>query len=296
MSNPSRSRQPTRSRYADIAGPTSPPNARSSRERRAGVAVGVEERAGGRVLGDRGDQALELTRRARRDGRRAAQHRERDRLAATSVQRPRCASRSPTGSIADPVKRMCWKIICEWCSRQRVRYATSSSSDSASASTACSSRCVLIAAGLNVSSHSFSCSRQTLCSQTSSARAKRCGISSSGAGRVKWYAKPLTYCRLQRVERSAVERHELVRAPAERLGMHLRPVPRHRTREMHRVQAPRPRSGRFEHEPCRCFSGHRPGLPKSFAGRPAAARTDSHRANRDQQACIRPTARGSGGE
>ena len=113
---------------------------------------------------------------------------------ATSVHAPRCASRSPTGSIADPVKRMCWKIICEWCSRQRVRYATSSSSESASASTDCSSRWVLIAAGLNVSSHSRSCSRQTLRSHTSSARAKRCGISSSGAGRIAWYAKPLTYC------------------------------------------------------------------------------------------------------
>ena len=175
---------------------------------------------------------------------------------ATSVQDPRCASRSPTGTIADPVKRMCWKIICEWCSRQRVRYATRSSSESASASTDCSSRWVLIAAGLNVSSHSRSCSRQTLRSHTSSARAKRCGISSSGAGCIVLYAKPLTYCDLHRLEEHPVVRHELMRATAERLGVHLRQVPRDRTREMHRVQVPRTGAGRLVLIRRRTLCGH----------------------------------------
>ena len=48
-------------------------------------------------------------------------------------------------------------------------------------------------AGLNVSSQSRSCSRQSFRSNTSSARWKRCGISSSGAGLIGLYANPLTY-------------------------------------------------------------------------------------------------------
>ena len=52
-------------------------------------------------------------------------------------------------------------------------------SERASGSTDCSSRWVLTAAGLATSSHSRSCSRQSFCSNTSSARWKRSGISSS---------------------------------------------------------------------------------------------------------------------
>ena len=74
-----------------------------------------------------------------------------------------------------------------------MRYTTSSSTDSASGSIACSSRCRAIELGLNVSSHSRSCSRHTLFSQTSSARWRRAGISASGAGVIVLYANPLMY-------------------------------------------------------------------------------------------------------
>jgi len=40
---------------------------------------------------------------------------------ATSVHAMTCASRSPTGSIADAVKRMCWYIISRWWSRHASR-------------------------------------------------------------------------------------------------------------------------------------------------------------------------------
>ena len=46
-------------------------------ERLAGVAVGVEQRARGRVVVDRGDEPVELAGRARRDRRRTAHHRQR---------------------------------------------------------------------------------------------------------------------------------------------------------------------------------------------------------------------------
>ena len=98
------------------------------------------------------------------------------------VQSPTWARKSPVGTTALAVKRMCWVIIAAWWSRQRPRYSTSSSSESASGSTACSSRCFAIAFGFEVSSHSRSCSRQSLPAITSAARWKRCGISSSGAG------------------------------------------------------------------------------------------------------------------
>ena len=75
--------------------------------------------------------------------------------------------------------------------------------------------------------------------------------------------------RLQRLERSPVERHELMRAPAERLGVHLRPVPRHRSREMHRVQVPRPGTGRLEVKRRRTVSGH--AWPSRVVCRPAGA-------------------------
>ena len=64
------------------------------------------------------------------------------------VQSPTWARKSPVGTTALAVKRMCWVIIAAWWSRQRPRYSTSSSSESASGSTACSSRCFAIAFGL----------------------------------------------------------------------------------------------------------------------------------------------------
>ena len=70
------------------------------------------------------------------------------------VQSPPWARKSPVGTTALAVKRMCWLIIAAWWSRQRPRYSTSSSSESASGSTDCSSRCFAIAFGLYVSSHS----------------------------------------------------------------------------------------------------------------------------------------------
>ena len=148
--SPRRPRRRARAAPSSIL-PGSPSESRSARA--AGSCV------------DRGDEPLELARRARRDGRRAAHQAEQLGRRDGRSSRPTCARKSPIGSIAEPVKRMCWKIICAWWSRQRVRYATSSSSESASGSTDCSSRWVLIAAGLNVSSHSRSCSRQTLRSQ-----------------------------------------------------------------------------------------------------------------------------------
>ena len=52
-------------------------------------------------------------------------------------------------------------IIAAWWSRHRVRYSTSSSSESSSGSTDLHLPVLLIEAGLTLSSHSRSCSRQS---------------------------------------------------------------------------------------------------------------------------------------
>ena len=61
---------------------------------------------------------------------------------------------------------------------------------------------------------------------------------------------------LQRLEEHPVVRHELMRSTAERLGVHLREVPRDRTREMHRVQIPRTGAGRLVLIRRRTLCGH----------------------------------------
>jgi hypothetical protein len=52
------------------------------------------------------------------------------------VQSPTCARKSPVGTSAGAVKRMCCEIMREWCSRQRPKWATRSESESLSGSTA----------------------------------------------------------------------------------------------------------------------------------------------------------------
>ena len=168
------------------------------------------ERAGRRVGLDRGDQPTELAGGARRHRRRAAHHRQRIGRRGRRSRPSRWASRSPTGTIAEAVKRMCWYIICQWWSRHRVEVRDArSSSESASASTACSSRCRAIDVGFATSSHSCSCSRQTLRAQTSSARAKRCGISVVGRRPHRGVREAVDVRRLHAADRRAVERHEL---------------------------------------------------------------------------------------
>ena len=80
-------------------------------------------------------------------------------------------------------------------------------------STACSSRCRAIDAGFATSSHSCSCSRQTLRSHTSSARAKRCGDLLVGRRPHRAVREPVDVLALHAAERRAVEGHELRRCP-----------------------------------------------------------------------------------
>ncbi len=107
---------------ADIAAPTSVRRARAARRasclghRRTRAA---HARSASSLIAVMSRFELVRTRRPTPARRRASSPARRTRV--TSVHAPRCASRSPTGIIADPVKRMCWKIICVWCSRQRVR-------------------------------------------------------------------------------------------------------------------------------------------------------------------------------
>ena len=161
MSKPSRSRYPTRSRYAGHG--------------RAGVAVERRAARRARCPGRRptsssscapGPAAIAAISRsssadAPADTGAVPRIRPSSSAGGRPVQSPTCARKSPVGTTAAAVKRMCWEIISAWWSRQRVRYATSSSSESASGSTDCSSRCALIEAGLIVSSQSRSCSRQS---------------------------------------------------------------------------------------------------------------------------------------
>ena len=173
MSNPSSSRYPTRSRYCGHG--------------RAGIALeraqGFEHLGRGRPP-TRGAPEHEDPPRTPRSARSSSADAPADTGAVPCirpsssaggrlVQSPTCARKSPVGTTAAAVKRMCWEIIAAWCSRQRVRCATSSSSESSSGSTDCSSRCALIEAGLTVSSQSRSCSRQSFPWKTSSARWKR---------------------------------------------------------------------------------------------------------------------------
>ncbi len=91
-----------------------------AREHLRGVAVGCEDLAGSGVLGERPLQALHLVGATRG-------HLAEPRIRPSSsdggrpVQSPTCARKSPVGSTAPAVKRMCWAIMAEWWSRQRVR-------------------------------------------------------------------------------------------------------------------------------------------------------------------------------
>ncbi len=84
--------------------------------------------------------------------------------------------------------------------------------------------------------------------------------------------------RLHRLDRRPEVPHELTRAPAERFGMHFRPIARHGTREVHRVQVPRPRAGSLVVPRRRILSRHSHALLQSCgAARRRVRPTDSHR-------------------
>ncbi len=155
---------------AGDGGSRRPPEARAGRRgprrgrRPRPAAPGRQGRARSRRSASRAPSTRRPTRATRRASGRAAA------AGGSPVQSPTCARKSPVGTTALAVKRMCCTIIAEWWSRQRPRYDTSSSSESASGSTASSSRCFAIEAGLHVKSHSRSCSSQSFPAKTSSAR------------------------------------------------------------------------------------------------------------------------------
>src|SRR5437016_2104021 len=77
-----------------------------------------------------------------------------------------------------------------------------------------------------------------------------------GCGVPRAVREAVDVLRFHRLEERPVVRHELVRAPAERRGVHLGPVARHRTRVVHRVEVPRPWTGRLVLKRRRALYGH----------------------------------------
>ena len=151
-------------------------------EHLGGVVARLEEFERSGVVPDGGDQPLELGGPAGGHGRRA-RRRPSSSAGGSPVQPPTWTRKSPVGIMAPAVNRMCWAIIgrvvvtasCEVVgqfARRRARRDRPPGCPGALRSKpACMSRPTR-----------RSCSRQSFFSKTSSARWKRWGISSSGAG------------------------------------------------------------------------------------------------------------------
>lgn len=100
-------------------------------EHAAGLVLRGQELLSLGILRHCRDQSLELGRGPCGHRRGAAQETEGS-AGGRPVQSPTCARKSPVGTSAAAVKRICWDIILAWWSRHRVRYATRPSSESPS--------------------------------------------------------------------------------------------------------------------------------------------------------------------
>ena len=148
---------------------------------------------------------------------------------------------------------MCWKIISAWCSRQRVRYATRSSSDSSVGLDRLQLAVSLDRGGLEglvpvakllapelLLEHLLG-AREALRDLLLRRRPHRAVRESVDV--------PVVHG----VEQHPVEAGELTEAAPEGLGMHLRPVAGHRARKVNGVELPRPRARRVEAKLGRCL-------------------------------------------
>ena len=188
------------------------------------------------------------------------------------VQSPTWARKSPVGTTALAVKRMCWLIIAAWWSRQRPRYSTSSSSESASGSTDCSSRCFAIAFGLYVSSHSRELLAPELARHHLGRPLEALRDLLLRRGQLGQVAEAVDVRHREAAHRHPVEAREVGRAARERRRMDLRPVARQRPRKVNGILLVRPGARRLEREIARLLcAGHGAPLGRVTKQRAAAA-------------------------